>query len=109
MNGLQLSGRKSSDRQWNSNIQISKEASNGLNSNDMSATKQKNTMNIDIRSMAYSKITILLEGIEALGKPPVTKADLHKLFKPFNVDFNDIIVKNNKDCAFVEVNSDKCN
>ena len=53
--------------------------------------------------------TVLLEGIEALGKPPVLKQDLFKLFKPFNVDFNDIIVKNSKDCAFVEVKPDKCN
>ena len=59
--------------------------------------------------MYQSKLTVLLEGIESLGKPPVSRQDLFKLFKPYNVEFNDIIVKNNKDCAFVEVKSEKCN
>lgn len=107
MNGLQLESRESGDSQVPSTIQLSKESSGNVIANE-SITKRKNPSSMEPKQMSYSKMTVLLEGIEALGKPPVSKADLHKLFKPFNVDFNDIIVKNNKDCAFVEVNPDKC-
>lgn len=71
-------------------------------------SKRKPSTVIEQKASGPSKLTVLIEGIEALGKPPVTKQDLHKLFKPFNVDYNNIVVKNNKDCAFVEVKPDKC-